>query len=417
MASNSPLALALALAMSIFLKLPREVREKKAKRMLASDKCDADKNMSFASISPYKAEATMIQTEINHSGLKNCDSLVSEVVQGIGRNGVSLTLPNAHHLTEFGTEPCRFLVEITRHREGLAIIIPEGALYWKSYNLNSEFEMYKSHVKNIKSLVEMAKTQGVYVELQAPDMTIIWKFSSSPAEIISVEVILPIISEKGTNKKKKVDGQISRRQFSIKYKVFGIPITLGGTYVSRLDETQFIRSGQLGACKESRAIYLKAKLNFVRLFKKTGRGNIWFNADIDTIAIPRRTRFNLNQLRQRRRPKMVFFRGFENIRRVVFEEEADKETTLGLLGEQIAIDFAESIVDIEEQLFEVPSASCFGQVELGKEVNRAGADLQKVNGTVFKEGVGEGVKMHFFPLGENYLEDQIHEYEEDGAST
>jgi hypothetical protein len=53
---------------------------------------------------------------------------------------------------------------------------------------------------------------------------------------------------------------------------------------------------------------------------------------------------------------MVFFRGFENIRRVVFEEEADKETTLGLLGEQIAIDFAESIVDIEEQLFEVPSA-------------------------------------------------------------
>jgi hypothetical protein len=43
--------------------------------------------------------------------------------------------------------------------------------------------------------------------------------------------------------------------------------------------------------------------------------------------------------------------------------------------------------------------------------------LQKVNGTVFKEGVGEGVKMHFFPLGENYLENQIHEYEEDGAST
>ena len=45
-----------------------------------------------------------------------------------------------------------------------------------------------------------------------------------------------------------------------------------------------------------------------------------------------------------------------------------------------------------------------------------GAALQKVNGTVF-EGVGEGVKVHFFPLGENYLEDQIHEYEEDGAST
>jgi hypothetical protein len=356
--------------LTLFPKLPHEVREKKAKRMLASDKCDADKNMSFASISPYKAEATMIQTEINHSGLKNCDSLVSEVVQGMGRNGVFLTLPNAHHLTEFGTEPRNFLVEITRHREGLAIIIPEGTLYWKNYNLNSEFEMYKSHVKNIKSLVEMAKTQGVYVELQAPDMSECFQCGRKghtkstctvpdkdhhlevlllASEIISVEVIRPIISEKGTNKKKKVDGQMIRRQFSIKYKAFGIPVTLGGTYVSRLDGTQFIRSGQLGACKESRAIYLKAKPNFVRLFKQTGRGNIWFNADIDTIAIPRRTRFNLNQTSPTPPPQ-------DGLLRVVFEEEADKETTLGLLGEQIAIDFAESIVDIEEQVFEVPSA-------------------------------------------------------------
>jgi hypothetical protein len=105
----------------------------------------------------------------NHRGLKNCDAFVSEVVQGIGRNGVFLTLPNAHHLTEFGTEPRRLLVEITRHREGLAIIIPDGALAWENYNLNSEFEMFRSHVRNIKLLVEMTKTQGVYVELQAPD--------------------------------------------------------------------------------------------------------------------------------------------------------------------------------------------------------------------------------------------------------
>jgi hypothetical protein len=176
------------------------------------------------------------------------------------------------------------------------------------------------------------------------------------SEIISVEVIRPIISEKGTDKKKKVDGQMIPRQFSIKYTAFGIPVTLGGTDVSRLDGTRFVRSGQLGACKESRANYLKPKPNFVRLFKQTGGGNIWFNADIDTIAIPRRTRFNLNQLRQRRRPKMVFFRGFENIRRVVFEEEEDEETALRLLGDQLAIDFAESIVEIEEQLFEGPSA-------------------------------------------------------------
>jgi hypothetical protein len=125
---------------------------------------------------------------------------------------------------------------------------------------------------------------------------------------------------------------------------------------------------------------------------------------------------------------MVFFTGFENIRRVVFEEEEDEETALGLLGDQLAIDFAESIVEIEEQLFEGPSARfnkdtawtdavILEQVELGKEVKRAGAALQKVNGTVFKGGVGEGVKMLFFPLGENYLEDQVHEGGEEGVST
>jgi hypothetical protein len=129
-----------------------------AQCMLRSDECTANKDMSFASISPYKAEATMIQTEINHRGLKNCDALVSEVVQGIGRNGVFLTLPNAHHLTEFGTEPRRLLVEITRHRNSLAIIIPDGALAYENYNLNSEFEIFRSYIRNIKMLVEMAKT-------------------------------------------------------------------------------------------------------------------------------------------------------------------------------------------------------------------------------------------------------------------
>jgi hypothetical protein len=51
-----------------------------AQYILRSDKCTANKDISFASISPYKAEATMIQTEINYRGLKNCNALVSEVV-------------------------------------------------------------------------------------------------------------------------------------------------------------------------------------------------------------------------------------------------------------------------------------------------------------------------------------------------
>jgi hypothetical protein len=35
--------------------------------------------------------------------------------------------------------------------------------------------------------------------------------------------------------------------------------------------------------------------------------------------------------------------------------------------------------------------------ELGKELSRAGAALAKVNGTVFKDGVSEGLKMLFLP--------------------
>jgi hypothetical protein len=95
------------------------------------------------------------------------------------------------------------------------------------------------------------------------------------------------------------------------------------------------------------------------LFKQAGGGNVWFNADTETIAIPRRTRFNLNQLRQRRRPKMVFFTGFEQIRRVVYEEEADEKTAIEILREQITTDFIESTMEIEGENFEVSSAKYF----------------------------------------------------------
>ena len=140
-----------------------------AVRRLQLAECTADRDMTIANITPYKAEATMVQTEINHRGLKNCDALVSEVVQGIGRNGVFLTLPNVQRLTEFGTEPRRLLVELTRHREGLAIIIPDGALEYENYGFSSEAEMYRGPMGKVKSLVDMAKAQGVCVEMPAPD--------------------------------------------------------------------------------------------------------------------------------------------------------------------------------------------------------------------------------------------------------
>jgi len=48
--------------------------------MLESGKYNTSKNISFAAISPYKAKATIIQTEINYARLENYNSLISEVI-------------------------------------------------------------------------------------------------------------------------------------------------------------------------------------------------------------------------------------------------------------------------------------------------------------------------------------------------
>jgi hypothetical protein len=115
------------------------------------------------------------------------------------------------------------------------------------------------------------------------------------------------------------------------------------------------------------------------LINETGR-NIRFNAKIDTIAIPRRTGFNLHQLRQQGRPEPVFFKGFEDIRRVVFKEEQDETTALELLKEQIEDDFAESIEEVEEELFEYPNAPFYKNLGWKDAV-----DLEE-------RGIGQGAK-------------------------
>jgi hypothetical protein len=142
---------------------------KEARDMIDKKACGVEQNLTLAAISPYKAEATMIQTEINASRLQNCDSLVSEVVQGITRNGVFLSLPNSKCLSGFGTQGDRYLVEISRHREGFALIIPEGALDHENYQLQNEGDMYNHRIRNIKMLTEMAKIHGFLTVIEAPD--------------------------------------------------------------------------------------------------------------------------------------------------------------------------------------------------------------------------------------------------------
>lgn len=124
---------------------------------LQSNEYTIDRDMTLVNITPYKAKAIIIQTEINYRGLKNYNALVSEVVQGISRNGIFLILLNTYYLIEFSTEPRRLLIKLTRYRKGLAIIIPDGALVQENYNLNSEAEIYRSHVSRVKSLVDIVK--------------------------------------------------------------------------------------------------------------------------------------------------------------------------------------------------------------------------------------------------------------------
>jgi hypothetical protein len=93
-----------------------------------------------------------------------------------------------------------------------------------------------------------------FLKLPAQLQTIVWQFSASPAEIISIEVVRPIVFEKGSKKLKLVEDRNIPRQFSIRYKAFCVPLDSGGTYLSRLDSQDFVRSGQLGACKQSRSI-------------------------------------------------------------------------------------------------------------------------------------------------------------------
>ena len=64
-----------------------------------------DKDITLVNITPYKAKAIIIQTEINYRGLENYNTLVSEVIQGIGRNSVFLILLNIYYLIEFSIEP------------------------------------------------------------------------------------------------------------------------------------------------------------------------------------------------------------------------------------------------------------------------------------------------------------------------
>jgi len=133
----------------------------------ASTKLEIKKDLSVTCISAYKAEATMIELEVETFKDPNLESLVAEVVQGIGRDVVIVIIPNAKTFTKFVSEKRRLLVELSRHKIALLVIMSQEALDYCSYGFKDENAFLKSEFGLLKSLLEFAKLEKVVAEVDA----------------------------------------------------------------------------------------------------------------------------------------------------------------------------------------------------------------------------------------------------------
>jgi hypothetical protein len=119
----------------------------------------------------------------------------------------------------------------------------------------------------------------------------------------------------------------------------------------------------------------------------------------------------LHQINIRRRNKTPWFHGFDKVQRVSYAEEKDEETAITLLREQVGEDFADTIVEMEEALFEGEYARFYKDVAwedavdleeelLEKEYRLARNALSKVaTGTALKDEV----KTFIFPMTKENL--------------
>jgi hypothetical protein len=128
------------------------------------------KDLLVTCICAYKAESTMIKLELETFKDPNFEALVAKVTQGIGRDVIVLTIPNAKSFTKFVTERRRLLVELSRHKIALLLIMAKEALTYKSYNLRDEHDLLKSEFGLLKSLFDFAMLEHVTLEVKTTEI-------------------------------------------------------------------------------------------------------------------------------------------------------------------------------------------------------------------------------------------------------
>ncbi|KAK0114920.1 hypothetical protein ONS96_013395 [Cadophora gregata f. sp. sojae] len=120
-------------------------------------------------IYPYKAEADMLAVQLDKIGDRIFSSITEAVSQGIGASVLILTIPNAQRLTSFVCDSNRFLVEITRHKLGLVVIVASDALKSDFYGFEYEVELIQHPVVGrFYWFIKMAESEKALVELLTP---------------------------------------------------------------------------------------------------------------------------------------------------------------------------------------------------------------------------------------------------------
>jgi hypothetical protein len=121
-------------------------------------------------IAPYKAQVNNMKNRLIEFDDRRFSALTGKVIQGVEGSAVILDFPNGKSWTEFVNDSRDVLVEVTRHRYLLIIIMSASCLVPANYQLDSHYRLLQSpKAKNILALYDYAAQRGNVFEVQAPD--------------------------------------------------------------------------------------------------------------------------------------------------------------------------------------------------------------------------------------------------------
>jgi hypothetical protein len=121
-------------------------------------------------ICPYTAQVNRVRNQLLGLGDGRFVSLTGKVIQGVEGHAVILHIPNARSWTEFVNDKRDLLVELTRQRYILIVIISGECVLPASYGLKNKWQMSRSKkANNIFDLVNYAADNGNLVSVNAPD--------------------------------------------------------------------------------------------------------------------------------------------------------------------------------------------------------------------------------------------------------